>query len=189
MKELHEMTAAELGRLFPIVLKEYDPRYETFFEQEKGRVLDALGGCVSLIEHIGSTAVNGMISKPTIDILAEIGTDAGIDVLTSALCGLGYAVNQRNDRPPPHLTFVKGYSPNGLVGMPYHLHIRYPGKHDEIVLRDYLRTNAQARKDYAELKERLAKEYEFDRELYTAAKTHFILDAIEKAEGCPRPPL
>jgi GrpB-like predicted nucleotidyltransferase (UPF0157 family) len=181
MKDLNDLTDAERGRLFPIILTEYDPKWKTIFEREKQNLLDILRGDILKIEHIGSTSIQGMKSKPTIDILAEIRDDTDLDALKQKL-GRTYAVNIRGDNPPPHLTLVKGYTQSGFVGTPVHLHLRYSGVHNEILFRDFLRTHPQVQKEYVELKEKLAIKYKNDRKGYTSAKTEFVADIISRAK-------
>lgn len=64
--------AERLGRLYPIILREYNPEYKALYARERDYLLDVFSGLVLRISHIGSTAVSNLISKPTIDILLEI---------------------------------------------------------------------------------------------------------------------
>lgn len=52
-----------------IVVSDYDHNWPTLFEQERTRIKKALGSFVLAIEHMGSTAVPGLPSKPIIDLL------------------------------------------------------------------------------------------------------------------------
>ncbi|WP_407181448.1 GrpB family protein [Bradyrhizobium sp. STM 3562] len=42
-----------------------DPNWPTLFEQERTRIKNALGSFVLAVEHIGSTAVPDLPSKPS----------------------------------------------------------------------------------------------------------------------------
>jgi len=64
------MTEDELGRLYPISLIQYDTNWPVLFKKEK-KILKSIFGLALKIEHIGSTAVRGLMAKPTIDILLE----------------------------------------------------------------------------------------------------------------------
>ena len=55
-----------------IVVSDYDPNWPTLFEQERTRIKNALGSFASTIEHMGSTAVPGLPSKPIIDLLIGV---------------------------------------------------------------------------------------------------------------------
>ena len=72
------------------------------------------------------------------------------------------------------MMFMKGYTPNGFFGQAFHVHVRYPGDWDEIYFRDFLRTHPEAAAEYASLKHQLKKQFEFDRDGYTRAKSDFI---------------
>jgi len=67
------MTDEERWQLFPIILSEYQPAWPENYRREKARLEQAIGlSEIVRINHIGSTAVPGLIAKPTIDVLLEI---------------------------------------------------------------------------------------------------------------------
>lgn len=85
-KELSEMTLEELWKLFPIILKEHNTAYRGWYEIEKQKLLSYIDGKgIKRINHIGSSAVEGLIAKPTVDILLEIDNKTDIEQLTSIL--------------------------------------------------------------------------------------------------------
>jgi hypothetical protein len=55
-----------------IVVSDYDPNWPTLFERERTRIKNALGSFALAIEHVGSTAVPGLPSKPIIDLLIGV---------------------------------------------------------------------------------------------------------------------
>ena len=55
-----------------IVVSDYDHNWPTLFEQERTRIKKALGSFVLAIEHMGSTAVPDLPSKPIIDLLVGV---------------------------------------------------------------------------------------------------------------------
>jgi GrpB-like predicted nucleotidyltransferase (UPF0157 family) len=181
-EDLNKLSVEDLGMLFPIVLTEYNPEWRNKFLAEKELLLDSLKTVKIIgIEHIGSTAIPGLIAKPTIDILLEIKDGADISHMTEQLKRIGYNSIPKPENPPPHLMFVKGYSITGYCGQKYHIHIRYLGDWDELVFRDYLVRNPDVVQLYAGLKKRLSVSYKNDREKYTDAKTDFIKDIIQRA--------
>jgi len=178
-KNLDEMTFEELGRLFPIILSEHNPEWREIFEREKKAIIAAAGEYIIAVHHIGSTAVEGLKAKPTIDIAIEIKNGADLKAFKDSVINIGYEMSWQKDNPPPHMMFMKGYSLEGFKGQAYHLHVRYTGGFaDELIFRDYLRGNEKARRDYAELKIKLQKQYEFDREGYTQSKGEFIKNIV-----------
>lgn len=160
-----------LGKLYPVILKEYDPAYEILFEEEKAFLEKLFAPHVYRISHIGSTAVKGLISKPTVDILAEIREGADAAAAERLLTALGYGVN----RPGNDVAmFIKGYYPEGCAEYTFHIHVRRSGDWGELYFRDYLAENPDVAAEYARLKTALAEKYRFDRDAYTLAKSEFV---------------
>lgn len=183
-KEPDQMTPEELGQLFPIILSEPDPEWNKLFKTEKKKIERTLGlKNIIRIEHIGSTAVANLISKPTIDIIVEIPEETDNQKVIDRIKSLGYHFIPRPENPAPHMMFVKGYAKDGFKGQAYHIHVRYSGDWDEIYFRDYLMQNPEVASAYAELKKDLAIKYRNDREGYTDAKTDFIKRITEIAKS------
>ena len=174
-KPLDKMANEELGKLFPIILSDYKPVWKKNFLKEKGALEHAIGlRDVIRISHIGSTAVPGLISKPTIDVLVEIEDDADTTNLISKMQLEGYRYLEQPKNPPPHMMFIKGYTEEGFKGQVFHVHVRYGGDWDELYFRDYLLTHPRTAVEYGILKMKLKQKYEYDRDAYTYAKTDFI---------------
>lgn len=174
-KSLSGMTLEELWRLFPIILKEYNPAYKEWYFIEKNNILKCLEDInVARINHIGSSAVPGLISKPTVDILLEVYKNCDLAELKDRLINGGWLLMFSGYQPALKLAFNKGYTPNGFAAKVYHLHVRYYSDWDELYFRDYLICNKAAAKEYGELKLRLRKQYEHNRDGYTEAKAQFI---------------
>ena len=182
-KPLSEMTWEELWQLFPIILSEHDPVWAHYYNEEKALLEKQFGSLSVRISHIGSTAVEGLIAKPTVDILLEVDCASSPDEVrqTAALCG--YTVMAESIVPEYRLDLCKGYTPHGFAEKVFHLHIRHPGDWDEIVFRDYLRQNPRKADEYAELKKKLQKRFEHDRDAYTEAKGVFIRACVKEARN------
>ena len=180
---LDNLTISEYGALFPIILAEPNPAWPEIFAQEKKLIEHSVElKNVIRVEHFGSTAVPGLLAKPTIDILLEINNTPGSSLAArSALENIGYRYIHKPENPPPHMMFVKGYTENGFRGQAFHVHVRYRGDWDELVFRDYLKANPEIAQEYAQLKQKLAIEYKNDREQYTSGKTEFIKHVIKLA--------
>lgn len=184
MKKLSEMTNEELWQLFPIILKEYNEEYKNWYSEEKQNIIYAVGiDNIVRINHIGSTSVDGLIAKPTIDILLEIKVDTDLEQLKASLINTGYIFSSQPDRPKPSMMFLKGYSEQGFLKKVFHLHIRYPGDCDELYFRDYLKEFDDEARQYESLKLDLAKKYKHDRDAYTYAKTEFIKKYTQAAKA------
>lgn len=174
-KDLHKMTPGELGELFPIVIQEYSEKWNDLYELEKKSILNSFNSWeIVKIDHIGSTAIPGLKAKPIIDILFQISERVEMQRFEDNFNTLGYELTKQPDNPPPHMTFVKGYTPDGFQGQAYHVHIRYEGDWDEIRFRDYLIMHKEISMEYEKLKLELAEKFRYDRDAYTNSKSEFI---------------
>ena len=165
------VTAEELSRLFPVILEEHRPEYFEQYAEEKAFLASILGDKVLRISHIGSTSVPGLLAKPTVDVLLEITEDTDIPVITEILRDEGYIVNHANN---DIITYIKGYTPRGFEGQTFHVHVRAAGDWGEMYFRDYLINHPDTAAEYAALKRQLQRQFEYDRDGYTAAKGEFV---------------
>jgi GrpB-like predicted nucleotidyltransferase (UPF0157 family) len=174
-KELSEMTLEELWELFPIILKEYNTEYLKWYEIEKVKLAEKFDdGTIVRISHIGSTAVPGIVSKPTIDILMEISSKSNIIQMTDKLKSMQWGLMSFSEKPTFKQTYNKGYTKYGFEEKVYHLHVRYADNWSELYFRDYLIEHPEVAKEYVDLKIKLKEKYEHNRDAYTDAKEEFI---------------
>ncbi|MBS7638226.1 GrpB family protein [Candidatus Bathyarchaeota archaeon] len=168
-----------------VVLVDYDPLWPLLYEEERAQILDAVGEIVLAVEHIGSTAIPGMVAKPIIDLMAGVKGLREAEMCITPLRGLGYL-----DVTPlpggPEIYEWYYCLGKGVHSVGYHLHlVRYGGRHweDHIIFREYLRSHPEVAEDYGRLKRRLATLYGLDRRSYTEGKTCFIEEVISKARN------
>ena len=81
------------------------------------------------------------------------------------------------------LSFNKGYTVDGFAEKVFHVHLRYAGDNDELYFRDYLNDNSDIAHEYENLKLKLWKEFEYNRDAYTHAKTDFVKMYTTKAKS------
>lgn len=172
--DLSELSLEELWTLFPIILKEHNPDYKAWYEEEKQQIISKVKPeNLIRISHIGSTAVKGLTAKPIVDILLEIDGACGVSAIIEVLKTLGWRLMSQED-DPVKLSFNKGYTPEGFADRVYHLHVRYFGNWSELYFRDFLIAHPDVAGEYERLKLKLWKQYEHDRDGYTEAKTDFV---------------
>lgn len=181
VKLLSEMTLAELWQLFPIVLSEHDPAWKNFYADEEKLLQKHFGKNAARIRHIGSTAVAGLIAKPTVDILLEVDEKSDVDMIRQLAIECGYSVMAETTVPEYQLDLCKGYTPLGFAEKVFHLHIRHLGDWDEPVFCEYLKQHPDKAKEYAALKTKLQKQFKHDRDAYTEAKGEFIRKCVKAA--------
>jgi GrpB-like predicted nucleotidyltransferase (UPF0157 family) len=157
----------------------YDAAWPGLFEKERIILENLLTQwLVGPVEHVGSTAVPGLAAKPVIDIMAGVESLDESRPSIPALSTIGYCYFPY--QPEQKHWFCK---PSAAFRT-HHLHLVPFGSkhwHERLAFRDYLRNNATTAKEYAELKQQLAKQYEFDREAYTEAKGPFIQRILKVA--------
>lgn len=178
-KELLDMTLEELWELFPLKLSDYNPEWVDWADGEIKDLSVLLSRFSPVINHIGSTAIPGLIAKPIVDILVEMHEDAVYRDVKDILESHGYICMSEDKNI---ISFNKGYTPNGYDDKVFHIHVRRSGDNDEILFRDYLRNHPRAREEYEILKSNLLAEYKNNRDGYTAAKRFFIRRIMSLAE-------
>jgi GrpB-like predicted nucleotidyltransferase (UPF0157 family)/uncharacterized protein YbjT (DUF2867 family) len=183
-KSLNDLTTAELGKLSPVFIVDFNPEWRSLYQNEEQIIRQAIGNeTIHNIQHIGSTAVPGLCAKPAIDILLEIYNNTDKDLLINDLLKAGYQHIPKPENPPPHMMLVKGYTMEGTKGQTFHIHVRYPGEWDEPVFRDYLIMNPEKAREYGNLKKEMADKHRNDREEYTISKTDFIKSTMAEAKN------
>jgi GrpB-like predicted nucleotidyltransferase (UPF0157 family) len=73
----------------------YDPAWPAAFERERRRIVDAVGPVARRVDHVGSTAVPGLVAKPIIDIDLSVPDADGEDAYLPALERAGYVLRVR----------------------------------------------------------------------------------------------
>jgi len=156
----------------PVRLVPYDPSWPALFEAERTVLEGALRPWLAgTIEHVGSTAVPGLLAKPVIDIMAPVeNLDASRPAISTLVHSGWFYFPYRADV----MHWLGKPSP---VFRTHHLHLvpfRSPLWIERLAFRDCLRHDPAVAAEYAALKRDLAQRYEFDREAYTEAKGPFV---------------
>lgn len=136
---------------------------------------------VAGIEHVGSTAVEGLAAKPVIDIMAPVRSLQASTGAIASLRGLQY-VYFPYKAESMHWFFKP--SPDLRT---HHLHL-VPHQSrlwcDRLEFRNALRRSRALATEYAALKYRLAARFAADREAYTAGKSTFVRQVLEGRWPC-----
>lgn len=163
-----------------VLVVAYRPEWKTLFEEEAARLRALLGAAALSVEHVGSTAVEGMDAKPLIDLLVGVRDLGEARGWIPELEAHGYEFRPDEDIPD-RLFFAKG----PRAWRTHHLSLAEPSsgfytKH--LRFRDYLRAHPAACEAYRALKHGLAREFPTDRASYTEGKRAFIEHILELAE-------
>ena len=151
----------------------YDAAWKAAFEEIKAEIESAIGELIIGIEHVGSTAVEGLCAKPCIDLDVIIKDQTVFDAVVKGLAGIGYihegdlGIKEREAfkyESKPHL-------------MQHHLYVcpRHAKElHRHLTFRDFLRSNPEAVKKYGAVKEAAAALFPNDIDGYIAYKSSCI---------------
>lgn len=149
----------------------YQTSWKEKFQTEKEKLQNIFGDKALKIEHIGSTSIEGLTSKPIIDIAVLIAKCEDADKFIEPLSQLGYGYDKQNSSGERHF-FRKGKPTE------FHLSIAYIDSGDfwerQILFRDYLRSHPEAKAEYAALKENLLKTDSTGNDSYIKGKTDFV---------------
>jgi GrpB-like predicted nucleotidyltransferase (UPF0157 family) len=163
-----------------VKLISYKPIWKKLYKKEEKLLLNAFGKDILDIQHVGSTSVPGVKSKPIIDIALGIKSLKIGKKFISPLKKLNYEY-MGNAGVKGRLFFAKGSRKNRT----HYLHVeRLNSKNwkNHIIFRDYLRKHKKAVEEYNKLKVKLAKEFKDDRDQYTSKKEFFIKKIINKCQ-------
>jgi GrpB-like predicted nucleotidyltransferase (UPF0157 family) len=162
-----------------IMIVDYDPSWPDTFRSHAAAIFEALGEAALNIEHIGSTAVPGLASKPIIDILLVVEDSGNEEPYLPQMEGAGYELHIREPDWHQHRMF-RTHERN------VHIHVYSLGcpEIDRIVLfRDQLRSNPDDRSRYEQTKRKLAEQSWACMDDYAKKKTEVIESIITAASS------
>ena len=184
-----------------VKLAKYNPEWKLLFEIEKNKLLRAIESKEIKIEHIGSTSIPDICSKPVIDIMIGVKEDKQLNNNISPIISLGYTYVQKYEICMPFRRyFFKLKNPDvqlpKIIGLndpdidkgnhedSFHIHMVKINSDfwiNQLLFRDYLRNNHKAKKEYENTKKSLAK-IEWDSiNDYADAKSDCITKILEYA--------
>jgi GrpB-like predicted nucleotidyltransferase (UPF0157 family) len=161
-----------------IVIVDYDSAWPSHFASLAAAVSTALGPVLVRVEHVGSTAVPGLPSKPIIDLDAVVRPE-NVPEAISRLATTGYLhLGERG------VTGREAFAaPAG--SMPHHLYVcpvDSTALSEHLRFRDALRADGRLAAEYGRRKRDLAARFGCDRDGYCEAKTGFIRAILARQE-------
>lgn len=154
---------------------DYNPEWPDHFSHLRDRIWPSVRDIAVGIEHVGSTAVAGLASKPIIDFDVVIPSRADVPRMVTRLGRLGYehrgnlGIEDReafwtSENQPAQNLYV---CPQDSIAIRNH-----------ITLRDHLRAHPSDVATYSTLKKQLAERHARDIDRYVEGKTDFILSIL-----------
>lgn len=165
-----------------IIISDYDPLWPHLFEEEK-KNLSAVLPTEPIIEHIGSTSIPDLASKPVIDIMIGVPSlEIADELCIKPIKALGYTYVPEYEEHAPERRYFKKLNIENVHTHHIHL-VEYgsPWWQRIIHFRDYLRSHPEIAKEYAELKKTLSAKF-IDTNEYANAKTEFVKNIEELAK-------
>ena len=156
-----------------VIVLPYDEAWKSAFEKIKDEIEKVIGDLIIGIEHVGSTAVEGMSAKPCIDIDVIIEDYSVFHAVVDRLKIIGYfhegdlGIKNRE---------AFNYSGKEHLQM-HHLYVcpKYSEElHRHITFRDFLRNNPKKVKKYSLIKEKAAELFQNDIDGYMEYKSSCI---------------
>lgn len=187
-----------------VEIVKYNPEWVTIFNCLHLELNALLRDYDPVVEHIGSTSIPDLASKPIVDVLVGINGAENLDRVADALSRHDYVYYQKLNATMPYRRFfvkLKSKPSNIIVPKVYterdvipkeiapyklaNIHILETDSDQwirHIAFREYLRNNPNIRQEYEELKIKLnTLDFWLDGPDYHAAKNTFIRQVEEEA--------
>lgn len=156
------------GELFLVAV---GPEWTLRFSAERDRLSTALGDVAIDIQHVGSTAVPGILAKPILDIAVAIQSFENGYPLVPLLVALGYEFRGEYGISRRH------YFVHGTPRRTHHLHMIEQRSADwerHIRFRDWLLRSPAMAAEYSELKLASISESAGNRDLYVSVRRRHV---------------
>lgn len=160
-----------------VFLTNFSDEWKEEYEKEARRLRKLLGKWDVHIQHIGSTSIPNMCSKPIIDIAIGVKTENDMQEIKELLIKKGY--NYCSDAGSIDRSF---FAKGEEQCRTHNIHVEMYGGiswQNHIMFRDYMIDHPEVAMEYGCLKRTLAKMYGNERKKYTEAKDDFIKSILK----------
>ena len=159
----------------PFELVDYDPKWKEWFQMYSEMIRPILGDNLIEIHHMGSTAIEGMVAKPQIDILAVVKNLDSIPQLYKTFEEKGFICRGKeyvkNDGVGIGDEYVTLDSPEGKRLTSIHIFQEGNPKIDEqLIFQRYLSSHPDDKVLYIKTKKELYKKYSNNYHEYDSGK-------------------
>jgi GrpB-like predicted nucleotidyltransferase (UPF0157 family) len=164
-----------------VELINYHPTWSRNFLSEKRLIFKVFDMEVVEVEHVGSTSIPGIDSKPTIDVLVGLSSLKSNSSYDKKLIKIGYQF--RPDHPVPgRLHYAKIKEGVRLFNLSLCVY-KNEFWNNHVMFRDYLVSHPECAKKYNTLKHALAKQCPNNTVKYTEGKNKFINSVLNQAKN------
>ena len=165
---------------YRVALVPHDDNWSNEYELARDEMMNILGDNIIEINHVGSTAIKGIVAKPILDVAVVVKNIEALNISGMEEAGYEYA-GLRQDTGK-HL-FVR--RTDGDIST-HHIACYMQNNEDynsTVLFCKYLNAHPEYAKQYNDLKIELASKYPDDRLAYTEAKADFIENMINLAKA------
>ena len=170
------------------LVQSYDPAWPSHFQRIKEFLAVGLVDINCAFEHVGSTAIQGMMAKPIIDI--DIVIPPGTFSKVKAWLGTVGHVHQGDLGIPKREAFDL-VSPEARSHLPeHHLYVCEDGVHElrkHLSFRDFMRQHPGWRERLNRLKQELCLKHNNDRQAYIDGKADMVKEITKLAMASSEP--
>lgn len=163
------------------VIVPYNPEWPKMFQRIRNTLVPVFGNIAERIEHIGSTAIPGMVGKPTVDVLVIVKHIFEVDALNLKMADLGYLALGEYVVPGGRLFALEKNSERQA-----NIHCfaaDHPKTKQLLSWREYLLTHPEEAHAYAQLKQNLYTRYPTDYGAYRKEKDAYMTELNKRAEA------
>lgn len=165
-----------------IEIADYNPAWALAFNKLKLYYEVLLHGLFTDIQHVGSTAVEGLAAKPVIDIDIIIENQQLLAPVTGKLVLAGYQ-HLGNLGITGREAFKYTHAPHLQAWPRHNLYVCLAGSislKNHLAFRNYLRSQPESAQQYGKLKKQLALVCNGNIDKYVEGKTAFIVNVLQK---------
>jgi GrpB-like predicted nucleotidyltransferase (UPF0157 family) len=171
-----------------MLIEKYTSNWIKNFADLKREIGNGLNGLECSIEHVGSTSVPNLDSKPIIDIDIIYENESEFQKIKSGLIKIGYYHNGNQGIEKREVFKRNGKSSHGFLDtIAHHLYVCLKNSEPlerHILMRNFLCNNDWARLKYQEMKYELAEKANQNKKLYAELKelnvNEFINEIIKQ---------
>jgi GrpB-like predicted nucleotidyltransferase (UPF0157 family) len=161
----------------PVEIQPYDSEWRVWYRAELLTLVHAFGGSAAAFEHVGSSAVEGLDSKPVVDVLVGLVSPVD-DAVIARLEHAGYEYFGKLHPDQDRLFARKrGDRSYNLQMVPFGSTEWY----EKLALRDFLRRYPEEKRRYAEVKREAVSAGKTSLLSYHEYKSRFLVPIVQEA--------
>ncbi len=171
-------------------LTHYDPRWRQEFQQTRSSILQSCQGWVVAVEHIGSTAIAGLIARPTIDAIAGVTSGEALEPAALLIEGLNFRRVESPSWASEAIALRKPRHANPADPEPTHqvllMRVECPAWNRALEVRDWMLSHREDAVRFEEAKVARWRNGEGDRQRYQSDKAIFFAHLEDQIDASNR---